>query len=92
MCWAEGRAGNRLKGGGLPPSPLPPPHCPDSTPKAFPSPGTSPQPHLQPPETASPNRFHIPCDRSAAALGRSRCPPPPPFKRSPGAGGTTERT
>ena len=58
-------------GGGLPP--FPPPHCTDPTPKAFPYPNTSPQPHLQPPVTASPNRFHIPCDRSATALGLPRC-------------------
>ena len=65
-----GRAGNRLKGGGGGP-PSPPQHSgPDSTPKAFPYPHTSPQPHFQPPVTA-PQPLHIPCDRSATAL---ECP------------------
>ena len=43
-----------------------------------------PQPHPQPPETASPNRFDIPRDRSATAPGLPRCPPPAlPFKQKP---------
>ena len=61
--------GNRLKGGGVPPSP--PTLQPRLYPKGIPIPQHQPQPHFQPPETArSPhNRFHIPCDRSATALG-----------------------
>ena len=76
-------AGTResLEGGGRG---LPPPHCTDSTPKAFPYPNTSPQPHFQPPETASPNRLHIPCDRSATALGLPRWPPSPSSKAMAG--------
>ena len=36
----------------IPPPPLPQDRGPDSTPKAFPYPNTSPQPHFQPPVTA----------------------------------------
>ena len=55
--------------------------------KAFPYPNTRPQPHSQPPVTAPPpNRFHIPRDRSTAALGLPRWPPLP-FKQSPLVGG-----
>ena len=57
-------------------TPLRPPHCTDSTPKAFPYPNTSPPSHSQPPVTAPPNRFHTPRDRSATAPGLPRWHPP----------------
>ena len=60
----------------------PPPHCPDSTPKAFPYPNTS----LQPPETPPPAAFTSP----VTALGLPRWPPLP-FKQSPGHSGHTVR-
>ena len=67
--------------GGYPP---PPPHCTDSTPKTFPYPNTSPNriPNRQKPPP--PNRFHIPCDRSATA---PRLPPWPPSPSSKALGG-----
>ena len=72
---AEAASRESLERGGGPPSP--PPHCTDSTPKAFPYPKTSPQPHSQPPETASLNRLHIPRERSATARGLSPMAPLP---------------
>ena len=80
---AQGQAGNRLKGGGG----LPPPPVHRLYPKGIPIPQHQPQPHFQPPEIAPPpNRFHIPRDRSATALGLPRWPPPLPFKQSLGKG------
>ena len=79
------RAGHRLKrGGGVPPPPSPTLR-PCLSPRGIPIPQHQPQPHLQPPETTSPNRFYIPCDRSTTALELPRSPPLP-FKRSPGHG------
>ena len=71
------------RGGGGPPSPLPTAltlperhsHTPTSAPTAFPTARNRPPP----------NRFHVPCDRSATALGLPRWPPLP-FKQSPGGG------
>ena len=84
---AEFRESLEGEGGGYPP-PSPPPHRPDSTPKAFPYPSSIPQPHFQPPVTAPPppNRFHIPRDRSATAVGRPRWPPSPSSKGLPQTG------
>ena len=76
-------AGNRLKGGGgggYPPLPSPTAltlpqthsHTPTPAPTAFPTASNRPPP----------NRFHIPCARSATALGLPRWPPLP-FKQSP---------
>ena len=59
---------------------LPPPHCPDSTQKAFPYPNTSPN---RISNRHPPNRFHVPCDRSATALGLPRWPPSPSSKALP---------
>ena len=52
----------------------PPPHCSDSTPKAFPAPTAFPTARNSPPP--APNRFHIPCGGSATALGLLRSPSP----------------
>ena len=78
---AEGQRGRgqgrkSLEGGG---GGLPPPNCPDSTPKAFPYPNTSPN-RISNRQKPPHNRFHIPRDRSAPALGLPRWPPSPSSK------------
>ena len=85
MILAGGR--ESLEGGGrVPPPPLPVLR-PQGYPKGIRIPQLQPQPHFKPPVTA-PNRLHIPCDRSAAAV---ELPPKPPSPSSKSlAGGVVQ--
>ena len=78
-------------GAGIRPPPPPPTTLrPSLYPKGIPIPQPRVQPHFQPPVTA-PQPLHIPCDRSATALGLPRCPPPPLSKPLGGGRGGGKR-
>ena len=78
-----GGGGDRLKGRGAPSNSS----GPDSTPKAFPYPNTSPNHISNRQKPPPPNRFHIPCNRSTTARELPRWHPPLQAKPGQRGGG-----